>query len=31
MAWMNNCTTLLYMDVNTYPCSNPDAGLVNIC
>ena len=31
MAWMCKCITLLYVYVITYPCPDPDTGLVILC
>ena len=31
MARMNNHIQKFTLDVITYPCNNPDAGLANVC
>ena len=30
-VWMNNWVLLFHVDVIAYPCSDPDAGLANLC
>ena len=30
-ACVSNYISLFHMDVITYPCPNPDAGLANLC